>query len=90
MREADYLGSNGELRVDRGGTEAMHSSLLYKLSYHRFGQVMTEYGKPYGWDRVRDVEIGSKDFELDYLQEVYTSSNWIVRVYKVHELENRW
>ena len=44
-------------------------------------------GKPTGYDRVRNAEIGNKDFELDVLEEAYTSEHWIVRIYKVGYLE---
>ena len=40
-------------------------------------------GRPPGYDRVRNAEIGNKDFELDVLEEAYTSEHWIVRIYKV-------
>ena len=30
-------------------------------------------GKPSGYDRVRNAEIGNKDFELDVLEEAYTT-----------------
>ena len=40
-------------------------------------------GKKPGYDRVRNAEIGNKDFELDVLEEAYTSEHWIVRIYKV-------
>ena len=46
-------------------------------------------GKPSGYDRVRNAEIGNKDFELDVLEEAYTTEHWIVRIYKVKDLENR-
>lgn len=46
-------------------------------------------GKPAGYDRVRNVEIGNKDFELDVLEEAYTTEHWIVRIYKVKDLPNR-
>lgn len=46
-------------------------------------------GKPPGYDRVRNVEIGNKDFELDVLEEAYTTEHWIVRIYKVKDLPNR-
>jgi len=39
--------------------------------------------KPTGYDRVRNAEIGNKDFELDVLEEAYTTEHWIVRIYKV-------
>lgn len=38
---------------------------------------------------MRQAEIGNKDFELDYLEEAYTSEHWIVRIYKVLEPDNR-
>ena len=40
-------------------------------------------GRPPGYDLVRNAEIGNKDFELDVLEEAYTSEHWIVRIYKV-------
>ena len=66
-------------------------------------------GKPSGYDRVRNAEIGNKvchcvvllescltfkwlcnqDFELDVLEEAYTTEHWIVRIYKVKDLNNR-
>jgi len=45
--------------------------------------------KPSGYDRVRNAEIGNKDFELDVLEEAYTTEHWIVRIYKVKDLVNR-
>lgn len=46
-------------------------------------------GKPPGYDRVRSAEIGNKDFELDVLEEAYTTEHWLVRIYKVKDLPNR-
>ena len=46
-------------------------------------------GKPAGYDRVRNAEIGNKDFELDVLDEAYTTEHWIVRIYKVKDMPNR-
>jgi len=63
--------------------------MMYKLCFYRFGQVQTEYSKPSGYDRVRNVEIGNKDFELEYLEESFTSEHWLVRIYKVKKEENR-
>ena len=50
---------------------------------------MTENGRPTGFDRVRGVEIGNKNFELEHLDEAFTSEHWIVRIYKVKQPENR-
>ena len=46
-------------------------------------------GKPPGYDRVRNAEIGNKDFELDVMEEAYTTEHWIVRIYKVKDMPNR-
>lgn len=42
------------------------------------------------FDRARGVEIGKKDVKLEYLEEAFTTSNWIVRIYKVKPPNNRW
>lgn len=89
IKEPDYL-VNGEYRVDKGAAPKMLNCLMYKLSYYRFGELRTEYGKPPGYDRARGVEIGNKDVKLEYLEEAYTTSNWIVRIYKVKPPKNRW
>ncbi|XP_047337512.1 dolichyl-diphosphooligosaccharide--protein glycosyltransferase subunit STT3B [Impatiens glandulifera] len=89
IKEPDYL-VNGEYRVDKGASPKMLNCLMYKLSYYRFGELTTEYGKPTGYDRARNVEIGNKDVKLEHLEEAYTTSNWIVRIYKVKPPNNRW
>lgn len=89
IKEQDYYSSTGEFRVDREGSSTLLNCLMYKLSYYRFGQMYTEGGKPTGYDRVRSAEIGNKDFELDVLEEAYTTEHWLVRIYKVKDLPNR-
>jgi len=89
IKEGDYYTPSGEFRVDSEGSNIMLNCLMYKMCYYRFGQVYTEGGRPPGYDRVRNAEIGNKDFELDVLEEAYTSEHWIVRIYKVKDLPNR-
>jgi len=89
IKEHDYYTPAGEFRVDRDGAPNLLNSLMYKMCYYRFGEVYTEGGKPPGYDRVRNVEIGNKGFELDVLEEAYTSEHWIVRIYRVKDLPNR-
>merc|ERR1719400_316870 len=89
IKENHYYTPSGEFRVDSEGSETLLNSMMYKMCYYRFGQVYTEGGKPPGYDRVRNAEIGNKDFELDVLEEAYTSEHWIVRIYKVKDLPNR-
>eukprot|EP00792_Barthelona_sp_PAP020_P004856 TRINITY_DN2383_c0_g1_i1.p1 TRINITY_DN2383_c0_g1~~TRINITY_DN2383_c0_g1_i1.p1 ORF type:complete len:689 (+),score=147.92 TRINITY_DN2383_c0_g1_i1:1510-3576(+) len=89
IKETDYYTEKGEFSIGANGSPTMLNSLMYKLCYYRFGEVMTDYNSPTGFDRVRRVEIGNKDFDLNYFEEVYTSLHWIVRVYKVKEPSNR-
>ncbi|XP_042895752.1 dolichyl-diphosphooligosaccharide--protein glycosyltransferase subunit STT3A [Parasteatoda tepidariorum] len=89
IKENDYYTKSGEFRVDKEGSKTLLECLMYKLCYYRFGSVYTEAGKPPGYDRVRNAEIGNKDFELDVLEEVYTTEHWLVRIYKVKDLPNR-
>ncbi|XP_062520691.1 dolichyl-diphosphooligosaccharide--protein glycosyltransferase subunit STT3A-like [Corticium candelabrum] len=89
IKEHDYYTPAGEFRVDKEGSPILLNCLMYKMCYYKFGQVYTEQGKPTGYDRVRNVEIGNKDFELDVLEEAYTTEHWLVRIYKVKGRENR-
>ena len=89
IKESQYYTPSGEFRVDSEGSPTLHNCLMYKLCYYRFGQLYTEGGKPSGYDRVRHAEIGNKDFELDVVEEAYTTEHWVVRIYKVKDLPNR-
>lgn len=89
IKESDYYSPSGEFRVDKEGSPTLLNCLMYKMCYYRFGQVYSEGGKPPGYDRVRGAEIGNKDFELDVLEEAYTTEHWLVRIYKVKGLRNR-
>lgn len=89
ISEWDYYNPAGEFRVDKEGTPTLLNSLMYKMCYYQFGQVYTEGGKPSGYDRVRNMEIGNKDFELETLEEAYTTEHWLVRIFKVKDLKNR-
>ena len=35
------------------------------------------------------MEIGNKNFDLQHVEEAYTTEHWIVRIYKVKKLANR-
>ncbi|KXZ53944.1 hypothetical protein GPECTOR_6g862 [Gonium pectorale] len=89
IKESDYL-ANGDYTVSSRGTQTMLNSLMYKLSYYDFGNIMTEQGKGPGFDRVRQYEIGNKNPQLEHLYEAFTSEHWIVRIYRVKDLENRF
>jgi dolichyl-diphosphooligosaccharide--protein glycosyltransferase len=79
IKEPDYFTPNGEFRVDAGGSPTLLNSLMYLTSYYRFGEIMTDYGQPSGFDRVRNAEIGNKHFTLKHLEEAYTTEHWLCR-----------
>eukprot|EP00003_Mantamonas_plastica_P000131 TRINITY_DN10133_c0_g1_i1.p2 TRINITY_DN10133_c0_g1~~TRINITY_DN10133_c0_g1_i1.p2 ORF type:complete len:143 (-),score=52.46 TRINITY_DN10133_c0_g1_i1:20-448(-) len=87
--EQDYFTKNGEFKIDAEGSPKMLNCLMYKMCYYRFGDVHTDQGKPSGYDRVRNCEIGNKKFTLDSVEEAFTSEHWLVRIYKVKEPDNR-
>ena len=88
IKEKNYY-NRGHYRVDRGVSETMKNSLMYRLAYYRFGEVRTRHDQPSGYDTVRNCEIGLKKYDLKYFREAYTSDRWIVRIYEVLPLPNR-
>lgn len=86
VKERDFFNSRGEYRVDHEATDAMKNSLMYKMSYYRFAEL---YGGRDAPDRVRNQNIpADRKITLDTLEEAFTSQNWIVRIYKVKDLDN--
>ncbi|CAH8454710.1 unnamed protein product [Heterobilharzia americana] len=89
VNERDYYTPQGEMRVDTEATSTMKNCLLYKLSYYRFWEMKTARDQPMGFDRVRGQVIGHRNFELQGLEEAFTSANWLVRIYRVKPYANR-
>uniref|UniRef100_A0A3P9KGY1 Dolichyl-diphosphooligosaccharide--protein glycosyltransferase subunit STT3B n=1 Tax=Oryzias latipes TaxID=8090 RepID=A0A3P9KGY1_ORYLA len=81
---SDYFTPQGEFRVDKAGSPTLLNCLMYKMSYYRFGEMT-----PPGFDRTRNAEIGNKDIKFKHLEEAFTSEHWLVRIYKVKDLDNR-
>lgn len=57
----------------------------YKMSYYNY-QSLFPAGQ--AADRVRGVRLPQKGPVLNTLEEAYTSENWIIRIYKVKDLDN--
>lgn len=89
VNEKDYLKPNGGYGVDGSAGKALKSSLMYRLCYYRFNEV-TQGGRA-GLDRVRqvDMEKEAAKIKLRYFEEAFTSENWIVRIYRVKQPDNR-
>ncbi|RCK66727.1 Dolichyl-diphosphooligosaccharide--protein glycosyltransferase subunit STT3 [Candida viswanathii] len=86
IKERDFFTERGEYKVDSQASKAMRNSLMYKMSYYRFTEL---FGGRDGADRVRNQQIpANAPPELNILEEAFTSENWIVRIYKVKDLDN--
>ncbi|KAJ5423804.1 hypothetical protein N7491_009020 [Penicillium cf. griseofulvum] len=85
IKERDYFTARGEYRVDDEATPAMKNSLMYKMSYHNY-QSLFPPGQ--AMDRVRGTKLPKESPQLNTLEEAFTSENWIVRLYKVKDLDN--
>ncbi|KGO63823.1 Oligosaccharyl transferase, STT3 subunit [Penicillium italicum] len=85
VKERDYFTARGEYRVDEEATPAMKNSLMYKMSYHNY-QSLFPAGQ--AMDRVRGTKLPKESPQLNTLEEAFTSENWIVRLYKVKDLDN--
>ncbi|KAF8834936.1 glycosyltransferase family 66 protein [Paxillus ammoniavirescens] len=79
IQEPNYF-NKGEYRVDDQASPTMRESLMYKMSYYRFAEL---FGGQQPMDRVRGQQVPAKGPTLDYLDEAFTSENWIVRIYEV-------
>ncbi|KAI6112898.1 glycosyltransferase family 66 protein [Pisolithus croceorrhizus] len=79
IQEPNYF-NNGEYRVDDRASPTMRESLMYKMTYYRFAQL---FGGGQAIDRVRGQNMPANGPTLDYLDEAFTSENWIVRIYEV-------
>ncbi|RLV95664.1 Dolichyl-diphosphooligosaccharide--protein glycosyltransferase subunit STT3 [Spathaspora sp. JA1] len=81
IRERDYFTERGEYKVDKDASKAMKESLMYKLSYYRYAEL---FGGRDASDRVRQQQIPADEPpQLSTVEEVFTSENWIVRIYKL-------
>lgn len=57
----------------------------YKMSFYNFNKLF-----PMGQatDRVRGAKLPAESPQLSTLEEAFTSENWIIRIYKVKDLDN--
>lgn len=86
IHERDFFSERGEYKMDHEASQVMKDSLMYKMSYYRFNEL---FGGQDAVDRVRGQTIpASQAPELNVIEEAFTSQNWIVRIYKVKDLDN--
>lgn len=85
VKERDYFTPRGEYRVDDQATPTMRNSLMYKMSYYNYNSL---FPAGQATDRVRGSKVPAEGPELSTLEEAFTSENWIIRIYKVKDLDN--
>ncbi|PKX90946.1 dolichyl-diphosphooligosaccharide--protein glycosyltransferase subunit STT3 [Aspergillus novofumigatus IBT 16806] len=85
VKERDFFTARGEYRVDDGATPTMRNSLMYKMSYYNFNSL---FPSGQAVDRVRGSKLPTEGPQLSTLEEAFTSENWIIRIYKVKDLDN--
>lgn len=85
VRERDFFTPRGEYKIDGDATETMKNCLMYKMSYHKFANM---FPPGQAQDRVRGQSLPAESPQLDTLEEAFTTENWIVRIYKVKDLDN--
>ncbi|KAF9157424.1 oligosaccharyl transferase stt3 subunit [Actinomortierella ambigua] len=85
VKESNFFTSRGEYKVDEDATPTMKNSIMYKMSYYRFAEL---FGGQGGYDRVRGARLPAQGPQLNVLEEAFTSENWLVRIYRVKDLDN--
>ncbi|KAK5129262.1 oligosaccharyl transferase stt3 subunit [Meristemomyces frigidus] len=85
VKERDFFTARGEYRVDDEATPAMKNSLMYKMSYYNYNAL---FPAGQAQDRVRGTKLPAQGPDLTTVEEAFTSENWIIRIYKVKDLDN--
>ncbi|KAI3544383.1 oligosaccharyl transferase STT3 subunit [Colletotrichum paranaense] len=85
VQERKFFTPRGEYRVDDQATDTMKNSLMYKMSYYNYNSL---FPAGQAQDRVRGVRLPDVGPKLDTVEEAFTSENWIIRIYKVKDLDN--
>ncbi|KAF2859120.1 glycosyltransferase family 66 protein [Piedraia hortae CBS 480.64] len=85
VKERNYFTNRGEYRVDDEATPTMRNSLMYKMSYYNYNSL---FPPGQAMDRVRGSRMPANGPELSTVEEAFTSENWIIRIYKVKDVDN--
>ncbi|KAI1421067.1 glycosyltransferase family 66 protein [Xylaria sp. FL1777] len=85
VKERDFFTPRGEYKIDADASETMKNSLMYKMSYYNYASL---FPAGQAQDRVRGARLPDQSPVLNSLEEAYTSENWIIRIYKVKDLDN--
>lgn len=83
ISSSSYLRDDQAFIVGKHMTKDMVQSSLFKLSYNNFKYFQITKNKEKGFDAMRGDRIGHLDFKLEKYKEVYSTKNWILRIYQV-------
>jgi len=81
--ESNYYTTGGYYGVDDRLSNTMKNCMMYKMCYYRF-----EQASPQGQDRSRNARIGHKGFKFKYFEEAFTTEHWMVRIYRVKDIDD--
>ncbi|KAJ6258687.1 hypothetical protein Dda_6736 [Drechslerella dactyloides] len=84
VQERKFFTPRGEYKIDHEATDTMKNSLMYKMSYYNYQNL---FPPGQAQDRVRGAKLPAEGPVLHTLDEAFTSENWIVRIYKVKDLD---
>ncbi|KAH9818459.1 dolichyl-diphosphooligosaccharide-protein glycosyltransferase [Melampsora americana] len=85
IKEQNYYSDDDQYSIGEDASSTMKNSLMYKLSYYRVTE--TDPDGPVG-DVVRRQYLPNIGPRLDTLEEAFTSENWLVRIYKVKDVDH--
>ncbi|PVV04843.1 hypothetical protein BB560_000642 [Smittium megazygosporum] len=77
LKEEKFFNSQGRYSIGNDASPAMRDSVMHKLTYYRVADFMGQNGL----DRARGQRLPT-EVTLNYFDEVFTSENWMVRLYK--------
>ena len=81
IRISDYF--NSPYLSSENPTDAAKNSMIFKLSYYNFINWSLNENLQKGFDISKGFKVGALDFDLKLFNEVFTSKNWIFRIFSV-------
>jgi len=78
-----YIVPEQAYLVEDRMTTHTSNAMFFKFCYYNFRKYRFRKDIPIGTDIMRGFKVGKMDFKLHYFEEAYTSSNWMIRIYKV-------
>merc|ERR1712232_307327 len=84
LNEQKFYDKRGRYSIDQHVSDTFKNSMMYKMSFYRFWASATR--QP-GMDRTRKASVGYKNWKWKYFEEAYTTEHWMVRIYRVKDID---